>query len=175
MGIWTRLFGTRRAAPDEGKITSSGVLQDRDGWYYEESQDYSSNQRTLRIDQDRPGDWYVHKSFCEVAGLNDPARAGEVQSFFAGTYRWLELERDGSDPHNRRVVKGIGTYRDAAGKQRRAHLGYLTDELADELAKQDIAKLWGRIRFIRFPRAGRRPGYWIRFDLMLELEEGTFD
>jgi len=175
MGIWTRLFGTRSGALDEGRITASGVLEDKNGWYYEESQDCSCNQPTLRIDQDRPGDWYVHRSLCEVAGLNDPARALELQSFFAGTYRWLELERDCSDPHSRGAVKVIGTFRDAARRERRAHLGYLTDGLADELAEQDLAKLWGRIRFIRFPRAGRRQGSRIRFDLMLELEEGTFD
>ena len=35
--------------------------------------------------------------------------------------------------------------------------------------------MWCRIRFIKFPGRGRSPKYLIRFDLMVELEEDTFE
>ena len=38
-----------------GGIKPAGVVKDDDGWYYEESQNFSSSQSTIRIDQDRPG------------------------------------------------------------------------------------------------------------------------
>ena len=117
MGILARLFGSRSAPEGNGTIVPAGVLKDEDGWYYEESQDFSSAQRSLRIDQDRPGDWYVHKSFCEVEGLNDPERADAVRKFFAGSYRWLVLERDRSVPRSRNTVKVLGTFLDTAGRE----------------------------------------------------------
>jgi hypothetical protein len=175
MGILARLFGSRSDPEGNDSIVPAGVLKDEDGWYYEESQDFSSAQRSLRIDQDRPGDWYVHKSFCEVEGLNDPERADAVRRFFAGSYRWLVLERDRSVPRSRNVVKVIGTFLDTAGREQRGHIGYLDDELAADVAKHSMTKLWGRIRFIKFPSPGRRPTRHVRFDLMVKLDEGTFD
>lgn len=175
MGILAKLFRSRGGPVEVDRISPSGVLKDENGWYYEELQDYSSSQNTLRIDQDRPGDWYVHRSFCEVAALNDAERIDDVRRFFAGSYRWLELERDRSVPRTRNIVKVIGTFRDAKGKEQRVHLGFLDSELAADLAKHDVGKLWGRIRFIKFPSPGRRPAYHVRFDLMVQLEDGTFD
>lgn len=175
MSILSRIFGSRRASSEEAAVSPSGVLEDRNGWYYEESKDYSAAQHTLRIEQDRPGDWYVHRGFCEVAGLNDPDRADAVREFFAGSYRWLELERDRSVPRSHNVIKVIGTYRDRSGKKHRVHLGYIPDELGDDLASYATSKLWGRIRFIKFPSPGRRPSHHIRFDLMVELDADTFD
>lgn len=175
MGILAKLFGSRGVPVEVDRISPSGVLKDENGWYYEELQDYSSSQNTLRIDQDRPGDWYVHRNFCEVAGLNEPERAADVRRFFAGSYRWLELERDRSVPRTRNTIKVIGTFRDAKGRGQRVHLGFLEPELAEGLSKQDVGKLWGRIRFIKFPSPGRRPAHLVRFDVMVQLEDGTFD
>jgi hypothetical protein len=175
MGILAKLLGSRGGPVEVDRISPSGVLKDENGWYYEELQDYSSSQNTLRIDQDRPGDWYVHRSFCEVADLNDPERTEDVRRFFAGSYRWLELERDRSVPRTRNIIKVIGTFRDAKGREQRVHLGFLDSDLAADLARHDVGKLWGRIRFIKFPSPGRRPSYLVRFDLMVQLEDGTFD
>jgi hypothetical protein len=174
MGILAKIFGPKDT---DGPMTihPAGVVENSDGWYYEESQDYSSSQRTLRIDQDRPGDWYVHTSFCEINGLNDPSRADDARRFFAGSYRWLDLERDRSDRRHPNRIKVMGTFRDKGGKERTLHLGYLTRELADELTREDLEMLWGRIRFIRFPRPDRKPQYWIRFDLMKRLADDTFE
>lgn len=175
MNILAKLFGSRSGPVEFDRISPSGVLKDEDGWYYEELQEYSSSQNTLRIDQDRPGDWYVHRSFCEVSGINDPERVADVRRFFAGSFRWLELERDRSVPRSRNIIKIIGTFRDAKRREQRVHLGFLDAELAKDLAQHSVSKLWGRIRFIKFPSPGRRPNYLIRFDLMVQLEDGTFD
>jgi hypothetical protein len=156
-------------------IRPSGLLEDGGGWYYEESQDYSSSQQTIRIEQDRPGDWYVRDSFCEVDGLNDASQADNVVRFFAGSYRWLRLERRPNGRYGRKTIAVLGTYRNKKGKEQVSHIGYLAPELANEIGNEDITKLWGRIRFIKFPGRGRRPRYLIRFDLMVELEEGTFE
>ncbi len=171
MGIWTRVFKSKTCRP--GAIRPSGLLEDEGGWYYEEAQDYSSSQQTIRIEQDRPGDWYVRDSFCEVVGLNDPSQADDVARFFAGSYRWLRLERRPNGRHGRKTIAVIGTSRNSRGKEQVSHLGYLAPNLADELRNQDITTLWGRIRFIKFP--DRRPRYLIRFDLMVELDEDTFE
>lgn len=171
MSIFTRMFGSK--TDHAMTVQPSGLLEDDGGWYYEESQDYSSSQQTIRIEQDRPGDWYVRDSFCEVDGLNDPDRADDVAKFFAGSYRWLHLERRPNARHGRRTIAVIGTSRGPKGKEQRNHLGFIGPELADNLGTQDVKKMWCRIRFIKFP--GRRPGYLIRFDLMVELEQGTFE
>jgi len=172
MGIWTRVFGSKTETA--GVVRPSGLLEDEGGWYYEESQDYSSSQQTIRIEQDRPGDWYVRDSFCEVDGLNDPDRAEAVAKFFAGSYRWLHLERRPNGHCGSRALAVIGSCRGPRGKEQRHHLGYLSPEVATDLGNQDVTKLWGRIRFIKFPGRGRRPRYLIRFDLMVELDEDTF-
>ncbi len=171
MGIWTRVFGSKIEMP--GAIRPSGLLEDEGGWYYEEVQDYSSSQPTIRIEQDRPGDWYVQDSFCEVEGLNDPSLAEDVARFFAGSYRWLCLERRPNGRHGRKTIAVMGTFRNSRGKEQVSHLGFLSPKVADELGNQDVTKLWARIRFIKFP--DRRPRYQIRFDLMVELDEDTFE
>ena len=173
MGIWTRLFGTKPETPMS--IQPSGLLEDKGGWYYEESQDYSKSQQTIRIEQDRPGDWYIRNSFCEVAGLNDPDRAADVAEFFAGSYRWLRLERRPTVRHGRRTIAVIGSSRGPKGKERDHHLGFLDGELTDDLGNEDVRKMWCRIRFIKFPGRNRRSKYLIRFDLMMELAEDTFE
>jgi hypothetical protein len=91
VSIFTRIFDSKtdHAMP----VQPSGLLEDDGGLYCEESQDYSSSQSTIRIEKDRPGDWYVRDSFCEVDGLNDADRADDVAKFFAGSHRWLHLER----------------------------------------------------------------------------------
>ncbi len=169
MGIWSRVFGTKTDRPEA--VRPSGLLKDEGGWYYEEAQDYSSTQQTIRIEQDRPGDWHVRESFCEVEGLNDPSQADDVARFFAGSYRWLRLERRPTGRHGRKTIAVIGTSRNSRGKEQVSHLGYLAPGLANGLDRQNVSKLWGRIRFIKFP--GRRPRYLIRFDLMAEGEEET--
>ncbi len=159
-----------------GRLRSvpSGLLEDEGGWYYEESQDYSSSQQTIRIEQDRPGDWYVRDSFCEVDGLNEPDRGPTSWRFFAGSYRWLHLERR---PNGRHGQQGHRGHRDllaapqGQGKETPPRLSH--SGLARTSEPRMSAKMWGRIRFIKFP--GRRPRYQIRFDLMVELDEDTFD
>ncbi len=173
MSIFTRMFGSK--TDHAMNVRASGLLEDEDGWYYEESQDYSSSQQTIRIEQDRPGDWYVRDSFCEVDGLNDPDRAEDVAEFFAGSYRWLHLERRPNGRNSRSTVAVIGTSRGPNGKERRHHLGFLAPELAGELGRENVSKIWPRVRFIKFPGRGRRPRYLIRFDLMVELAEDTFE
>ena len=172
MRIWTRIFGSKVERPPQ--IRPSGLLEDEGGWYYEESQDYSSTQQTIRIEQDRPGDWYIRDSFCEVDGLNDPERADDVAAFFSGTYRWLELERRPDGRRGPRTIAVVGTSRGPKGKERRHHLGFIDQDLAEDLGTEDVRKMWCRIRFIKFPGRGRRPRYQIRFDLMMELAEDTF-
>jgi hypothetical protein len=171
MGIFARVFGSKDQKP--AAIRASGVLEDKSGWYYEESQDYSSSQQTIRIEQDRPGDWHVRDSFCEVDGLNEPDRLDDVKRFFAGSYRWLSLERRPNKRHGQRTIAVIGTTRGPRGKENRHHIGYLTPELAEDLGTEDVRKMWSCIRFIKFP--GRRPRYLIRFDLMVEGDEDTVD
>jgi len=173
MSIFTRMFGSKTDLAST--VQPSGLLEDAGGWYYEESQDYSSSQQTIRIEQDRPGDWYVRDSFCEVDGLNDPDRAQDVAEFFAGSYRWLHLERRPGGRQGRRTIAVVGSCRDRRGKERRHDLGFLHPELAAELGSEDVSKIWPRVRFIKFPGRGRRPRYLIRFDLMVELAEDTFE
>lgn len=166
MSLWSAIV---RAVSDRGgdkKVTAAGVLRDGEGWYYEESQNFSRSQSTVRIEQRRPGEWEVAEPSCGIVGLNKPARQGDVASFFAGSYRWLQLERDRTASRADDVIKVIGTYRDRGGRERSVHLGFLKQELAEDLQDEDLRNLWGRIRFIRFPTPGRDSKYLIRFDLM---------
>jgi len=173
MGICTRVFGSK--AELQVVVRPSGLLEDEGGWYEEESQDYSSSQQTIRIEQDRPGDWYVRESICDVEGLNDFSRADDVACFFAGSYPWLRLERRPNGCQERRIIAVIWTSRNSRGKEQVSHFGYFASELANDLGNQKVTKLWGRIRFIRFPGRRRRPQYLIRFDLMVEFGEDTFE
>jgi len=93
-------------------------------------------------------------------------RQKDVARFFAGSYRWLRLERELNGFRANNVIKVIGSYREKSGKEFLAHLGFLKLELAEILEGENVLKLWARIRFIRFPSPGRDSKYLIRFDLM---------
>jgi len=166
MGIWSAIFKAKSIKSDRRKVKAAGLLKDEEGWYYEESQNFSRSQSTVRIDQQRPGSWETLKSSCGIVGLNKADRRAEVARFFAGSYRWLRLEREVDRFLGGTLIKVIGTYRDKSGKERATHLGFISRELAEELEGEDVRKLWARIRFIRFPTPGRDSRYLIRFDLM---------
>jgi hypothetical protein len=117
----------------------------------------------------------VRDSFCEVDGLNDPDREDDVASFFAGSYRWLRLERRPGRRQGERTIAVVGTCRGPRWKEATYHLGFLDPELARDLGTENVKKMWPRIRFIKLPGRGRRPRYQIRFDIMVELEEDTFE
>ena len=174
MGIWARMFGSMEKQQPPA-VGLAGLLMDEGGWYYEESQDFSDSRATVRIEQDRPGDWYVQDSFCEVSGLDDPARKEEVAEFLAGSYRWLHLERGPDVAREPATIKVFGTFEDSKEREQRVHLGFFMAEMAEELQSEDVTKLWARIRLIEFPGRGRRHKPLIRFDLMIELDEETFD
>jgi hypothetical protein len=173
MDIWARLFGSRNG----GLLMAqpSGLLRDDGGWFYQESLDFAGGRQTLRIEQDKPGDWYVHDSNCRVLGINDPAREAEVAAFFGGTYRWLDLEPTFGGSPGRGSITVYGTFRNAMGEEKRVHLGFLSQELADALEKEVYGEIWGRIRCLGYPGRGRRAKYMIRFDLLVELDADTFE
>ncbi len=166
MSIWSAFVKSINKKGGEPVARAAGVLKDEGGWYYEESQNFSSSQSTVRVEQRRPGSWEVRKSSCGIMGLNDRDRRTGVARFFAGTYRWLRLEREARGSLAGNVIKIVGTYRDKAGKEHATLLGFLDEELAEELEGQDVRNLWGRIRFIKFPIPGRDSRYLVRFDLM---------
>ena len=68
-------------------------------------------------------------------------------------------------------IRIIGTFLDANGTECETHLGYIESEIAKDLVDHDVSHLWGRIRCIRPPGAGRRPTFCMRFDLLVELDE----
>jgi len=166
MGFWSVIFKAKENKSVSRQAKAAGVLRDDAGWYYEESQNFSRSQSTLRIDQKRPGSWEILVSSCGIAGLNKPDRKDEVARFFAGSYRWLLLERELGGVGAGSVIKVIGTHRDKAGKERAVHLGFLERELAEDLDGKALRNLWARIRFIKFPTPGRDSRHLIRFDLM---------
>lgn len=167
MGFFDSLFGSRKQGDSPTfEVKPAGLVKDADGWYYKESQEYSKNQHSIRIEQNRPGDWRVIESFCEVDGLNRPEYAEDVQRFFAGSYRWIRFEREPVSPKNINKVKVIGLSKDKKNKKQESMLGHLTMNAAEEIERQDVRPMWGRIRFLRFPKPGRPPRYFIRFDLM---------
>ncbi len=174
MSIWSSIFGPKPGDMGSVEIRPSGLLMDADGWYYEESLDAECPLRTIRVQQDRPGDWYVRNTNCRVAELNCPSRADEVLSFFTGSFRWLRFEREAKNGRGPGAIKIIGTFLDGQGSERESHLGYVEHEAAKNLANQDVGQLWGRLRCIRPPGAGR-PTFCLRFDLLIELDEKLFD
>ena len=99
MSIWSSIFGPKPGQAASVEIRPSGLLMDADGWYYEESLDAECPLRTIRVQQDRPGDWYVRNTNCRVAELNSPSRADEVFCFFTGSFRWLRFERETDNGH----------------------------------------------------------------------------
>jgi hypothetical protein len=166
MSLWSAIVNVVNNKSAQQQVKAAGVLRDEEGWYYEESQNFSRSQSTVRIDQQRPGDWETLESSCGIIGLNKPVRQKEVAQFFAGSYRWLRLERELNGFKANNVIRVVGSFRDKSGKERAAHLGFLKLEVAEELEREDVGKLWARIRFIRFPSPGRDSKYMIRFDLM---------
>jgi hypothetical protein len=168
MNFWSVIFKSKGRKSLLQKVGTVEAQRDEEGWYYKESQDFSRSQSTIRIEQRRPGNWETLEASCGIMGLNNPDRRDEVSRFFAGSYRWLRLEREVSGFHATNVIKILGTYCDNNGKERTVHLGFLKQELAGDLEREDIRKLWGRIRFIKFPSPGRDSKYLIRFDLMRE-------
>jgi hypothetical protein len=170
MSLWSAIFKGKDGKNVHQQVKAAGVLRDEEGWYYEESRNFSKTQSTIRIEQQRPGDWEALESSCAIMGLNNPGRRDEVRRFFAGTYRWLRLEREVNGFQTSNAIKIIGTYRNKGGKEQAAHLGFVKQETADDLMGEDHRHLWGRIRFIKFPTPGRGSKYLIRFDLMKRAE-----
>jgi hypothetical protein len=166
MSLWSAIVKAVNNKSDHQQVKAAGVLRDEEGWYYEESQNFSRSQSTVRVDQQRPGNWEVLESSCGIVGLNKPERQKEVARFFAGSYRWLRLERELNGFKANNVIRVIGTYRDNSGRELAVHLGFLKLELAEDLEGREVQKLWAKIRFIRFPSPGRDSKYMIRFDLM---------
>jgi hypothetical protein len=175
VSIWTSIFGPKTSRAIGVEIRPSGLLMDADGWYYEESLDAEGPQRTIRVQQDRPGDWYVRNTNCRIAELNSPSRASEVLSFFAGSFRWLRFEREEPNGRGPGSIRIIGTFLDQNGKESESHLGYIEPEIAEKIAAHDVSHLWGRLRCLRPPAFGRRPTFCLRFDLLVELDEKMFD
>jgi hypothetical protein len=175
MSIWSSIFRLRPGAAATVDIRPSGLLMDADGWYYEESLDSECEHRTIRVQQDRPGDWYVRNTNCKIAELNSPSRASEVLSFFAGSFRWLRFEREKANGYGPDAVRIIGTYLDQNGHECESHLGYVEPEIAGKITEHDVGNLWGRIRCIRPPGRGCRPTFCLRYDLLIELDENVFD
>jgi len=175
MNIWSSIFGPRRGQAAPVEIRPSGLLMDADGWYYEESLDAESPLKTIRVQQNRPGDWYVRDSNCRIAELNSPSRAAEVFGFFTGSFRWLRLEREAKKGRGPGAIRIIGSFLDADGAERETHLGYVEHEVAKKIVHQDVGDLWARLRCISPPGAGRRPNFCLRFDLLTELDGEMFD
>jgi len=166
MSVWSAIIKAMSSKSVHQQVKAPGMLRDEEGWYYKESRNFSSSQSTVRIDQQRPGNWETLESSCGIVGLNKPLRQKDVARFFAGSYRWLRLERELNGFRANNVIKVIGSYREKSGKEFLAHLGFLKLELAEILEGENVLKLWARIRFIRFPSPGRDSKYLIRFDLM---------
>jgi len=175
MGIWSSIFGPKPGEKvDSVEIQPAGLLMDADGWYYEETLDSQCQYRTIRVRQERPGNWYVRNTNCRIRELNDPARAADVLAFFSGSFRWLHFEREEVDGCRLGAITVIGTYLDQEGSERVARLGYLEPAIAVELVNEEVDRLWGRIRCIRPPGAGRRPTFCLSFDLLVEIDENVF-
>jgi len=149
MSILSTLFKSRSEKAAGGGIKPAGIVKNEGGWYYEESQTFSSSQSTMRIDQNRPGDWEVFTGHCTVKGLNGPARREGVEPAYG-------------DPS----VKVIGTYLDTAGREHEVSLGNLSWDVTEEIKEANLFDFWGRMKLIGFPVPGRDTKYMIRFDLM---------
>ena len=175
MSIWSYIFGPKHAEAASVEIRPSGLLMDADGWYYEESLDAECPLRTIRVQQNRPGDWYVRDTNCRIAELNRPSRAAEVYGFFTGSFRWLRFEREAKKGKDQGAIRIIGSFLDGEGVECESHLGYLDPEIARNIVHQDLGKLWARLLCIRPPGAGRRPNFCLRFDLLVEVDGETFD
>ena len=170
MGFWSAIFKTRNSGSVHQQAKAGGVLKVEPGWYYEESQNFSKTQSTVRIDQQRPGNWETFTASCGIVGLNKPSRRDDVARFFSGSFRWLRLERKLNAFQGVSEIKVIGTFRHKNNNEEVVHLGYLQQELCEDLEGKDLRDFWGRIRFIRFPSPGRSSNYLIRFDLMQKCD-----
>jgi len=175
MNIWSSIFGHRRGEAASVEIRPSGLLMDADGWYYEESLDAEGPLKTICVQQNRPGDWYVRDTNCKIAELNSPSRAAEVFGFFTGSFRWLRFEREAKKGRGPGAIRIIGSFLDGDGAERESHLGYVEHEVAKNIVHQDVGHLWARLRCIGPPATGRRPNFCLRFDLLIESDGKTFD
>ena len=175
MSIWSSIFGPKRGEAASVEIRPSGLLMDADGWYYEESLDPGCPLRTIRVQQNRPGDWYVRNTNCRIAELNSPSRAAEVYGFFTGSFHWLRFERESKKGKSPGPIRIVGSFLDGEGAECESHLGYMEPEVAKNMVHQDVGHLWARLRCIRPPGAGRRPNFCLRFDLLVEVNGETFD
>jgi hypothetical protein len=176
MGIWSSIFGPKPGEPlDPVEVQPAGLLMDADGWYYEETLDSQCPYRTIRVRQERPGNWYVRNTKCRIRELNDPARAAEVLAFFTGSFRWLSFEREEVDGCRLGSIAVFGTSLDHHGAEVVSRLGYLEPEIAIALVGEEVERMWGRIRCIRPPGRGRRPTFSLSFDLLIELDEKVFE
>lgn len=165
MSVWSAIVKAVHGKSVHQQVKAAGVLRDDEGWYYEESQNFSSSQSTIRVDQNRPGNWETLESSCGVVGLNKPVRQKDVARFFAGSYRWLRLERELNGFKANDVIRVIGTFREKSGQESSVHLGFLNLALSEILEGENVLKLWPRLRLIRFPSPRRDSKYMIRFDL----------
>jgi hypothetical protein len=175
MSIWSSIFGPKHGDVASVEIRPSGLLMDADGWYYKESLDAECPLKTIRVEQNRPGDWYVRDTNCRIAELNSPSRAAEVYGFFTGSFRWLRFEREAKKGHRPGAIRIIGSFLDGEGAECESHLGYLEHEVAQNIAHQDVGHLWARLRCFRPPGVGRRPNFYLCFDLLLQLDGEMFD
>ncbi len=175
MSIWSSIFGPKHGDEASVEIRPSGLLMDADGWFYEESLDAECPLRTIRVQQNRPGDWYVRDSNCSVAGLNNPSRAAVVFGFFTGSFRWLRFERQAKKGNGPGAIRIIGSFLDGEGVEQESHLGYLDHGIAKNIVHQGIGQLWARLRCIRPPAVGRRPNFCLRFDLLVEQDGEMFE
>jgi HIRAN domain-containing protein len=168
MGFIERLLGGsgRGGQSPSFRASPAGTLINQGGWLYREYTDAADTPFTIRLEQEKPGQWSVFEDYCHVAGLNLPDRRSDVSRFFAGSYRWLELEREPGNPYDANAIRILGTFRDAAGAQHSVQLGYVPREVAALLSGKDVGTLWPRIRFITFPGAGGESDFHLRFDLM---------
>ena len=172
MSVWSAIVKAVHGKSVHQQVKAAGVVRDDEGWYYEESQNFSSSQSTIRIDQMRPGNWENLESSCSIVSLNKPVRQKEVARFFAGSYRWLRLERELNGYRANDVIRVIGTFREKSGKETSVNLGFLNLALSEILEGENVLKLWPRIRLIRFPSPGRDSKYMVRFDIMQDRDRG---
>ena len=49
MSVWSAIRKAVNTKSVHRQVKATGVLRDEDGWYYEESQDFSRSQSTVRI------------------------------------------------------------------------------------------------------------------------------
>ena len=101
--------------------------------------------KTIRVQQNRPGEWYVRDSNCGIAELNSPSRAAEVFGFFTGSFRWLRFEREAKKRHGPGAIRIIGSFLDANGAECETHLGYVEQEVAKNITCTRTLAIFGHV------------------------------